>query len=84
MRAAVEILILSVAVFAAAFVTRRMFLWDVMPVSWDQEPPQNGTLEAAYFLLSVENLAGIVAALALGMIVVLLLRRRRRNRAQGA
>jgi len=84
MRAAVEILILSVAVFAAAFVTRRMFLWDVMPVSWDQEPPQNGALEAAYFLLSVENLAGIVAAIALGMIVVLFLRRRRHNRAQGA
>lgn len=83
MRAAVEILILSVAVFAAAFVTRRMFLWDVMPVSWDQEPPQNGALEAAYFLLSVENLAGIVAAIALATIVTLFLRRHFRNRVHG-
>ena len=83
MRAAVEILILSVAVFAAAFVTRRMFLWDVMPVSWDQEPPQSGALEAAYFLLSVENLAAIVAAIALAMIVTLWVRRRSRNRAHG-
>lgn len=83
MRAAVEILILSLAVFAAAFVTRRMFLWDVMPVSWDQEPPQNGALEAAYLLLSIENVAGIVAAIALAMAVTLWLRRRWRNRAHG-
>ena len=74
LRGVIELFILSAATFAAAFVTRRMLFWDVMPVSWDQEPPQNGALEAAYLLLSIENIAAVVAALALVAAGVLFIR----------
>ena len=77
LRAAIELLLLSVATFAAAFVTRRMLLWDVKPVSWDSEPPQNGALEAAYLLLSIENIAAVVATIALVAAAVLCIRRLR-------
>jgi len=82
LRAAIELFVFSLVTYAAAFVTRRMFLWDVKPVSWDQEPPQNGTLEAAFFLASIENIAAILAAIALTFTCVLLIRQRRRNRSQ--
>jgi len=82
LRATGEIFFLSVVTFAAAFVTRRMLFWDVMPVSWDQEPPQNGALEAAFLLLSIENVAAVVAAIALVSIGVLLVQRWRQNHAQ--
>ena len=81
MRASAEILLLSLVTFAAAFVTRFMFLWDIKPVSWDQEPPQNGALEIAFLLLSIENIAAVVAAIALGSMLVLWVRQRRQNRA---
>ena len=80
MRAAIEVFFLSLATYAAAFVTRRMFLWDVKPVSWDQEPPQNGTLEAAFLLASIENVAAILAAIALVFTCLLFIRRHRKNR----
>jgi hypothetical protein len=82
LRAAIELFVFSLVTFAAAFVTRRMFLWDVTPVSWDREPPQNGTLEAAFVLASIENVAAIVAAIALTFTCVLLVRQRRRDRSQ--
>lgn len=75
MRAAARLLLLSVVVFAAAFSARRVFFWDVKPVSWDQEPPQNGALEAAFLLLSIENVAAVVATITLAGIVALWLRR---------
>ena len=82
LRATGEIFVLSLTIFAAAFVTRRMLFWDVMPVSWDQEPPQNGALEAAFLLLSIENTAAVVAAIALVSAGVLMLRRWRQSHAQ--
>ena len=36
--AALKLFVLALAVFAVAFALRRAFLWDVAPVSWDQEP----------------------------------------------
>jgi len=62
---AIKLLFLSLATFAAAFVIRRTFFWDVMPVSWDQEPPPTSALETAFLLLSIENIAAVVAAIAL-------------------
>jgi hypothetical protein len=64
-RAALLLLVSSLAVFAVAFALRRAFFWDIKPVSWDNPPPQNGALEAAFLLLSIENVAAIVAAIAL-------------------
>jgi hypothetical protein len=34
-RAALELFFFGLVTFAAAFATRRMFLWNVQPVSWD-------------------------------------------------
>ena len=79
MRGALELFVLSVVTFAAAFTVRRMLLWDIMPVSWDQEPPQDGALEAAYLLLSIQNIATVVAAIALVAAGVLFFQRRRQS-----
>jgi hypothetical protein len=64
-RSAVRLLLLSLASFAVAFALRRIFFSDVKPVSWDETPPQTGALEAAFLLLSIENVAAVVAAIAL-------------------
>jgi hypothetical protein len=74
-------LLLSIVVFAAAFGTRRVFFWDVMPISWDHETPQNGALEMAFLLLSIENTAAVVAAIALAVVLALWLKQRWRARA---
>jgi hypothetical protein len=76
MRAAIKLLLLSLVTFAAAFVVRRTLFWDVTPISWDHEAPQGGALEMAFLLLSIENIAGVVAALALVSLVALWVRRR--------
>ena len=65
MRAAVKLLLLSLLAFAVAFVLRRMFFWNVMPISWDQEMPPTGELETAFLLLSVQNTAAVTAVIAL-------------------
>ena len=60
-----KVLVCSLVVFAVAFALRRAFLWDVMPVSWDQEPQSLCALGAAFLLRSIENIAIVVAAIAL-------------------
>jgi hypothetical protein len=69
-RSAARLLLLSLASFAVAFALRRAFFWDIRPVSWDEAPPQSGALEAAFLLLSIENVAGVVAAIAIVFIAV--------------
>jgi len=69
MRHAEYLLLLSLMVFAAAFALRRAFFWDVKPISWDYTPPQNGALEAAFLLLSIENIAAVVSAIAIVFII---------------
>jgi hypothetical protein len=80
--AVLKLFALAVIVFAVAFGLRRTFFWDVMPVSWDQEPQSLWALGAAFLLRSLENIAGVVAGLAL--IVAAALRVIRRRAAQGA
>jgi len=73
-RATVKLFVMSLAVFAVAFALRWSFFWDIKPVSWDSDPPQNGSLEAAFLLLSIENIAGVVAAIALIFATILWIR----------
>ena len=75
LRAACRLFVLSLVVFAAAFVLRREFLWDVMPVSWDQEPQSLWLLGAAFLLRSIENIASVVAAIVLAFVCTLALDR---------
>jgi hypothetical protein len=60
-----KLFVLAVIVFAVSFGLRRAFFWDVVPVSWDQEPQSLWALGAAFLLRSLENIAGVVAGLAL-------------------
>jgi hypothetical protein len=60
-----KLFVLAVIVFAVSFGLRRTFFWDVVPVSWDQEPQSLWALGAAFLLRSLENIAGVVAGLAL-------------------
>jgi len=65
MRAAVKLLFFSLLALVVAFALRRVFFWNVMPISWDQEMPGSGELEAAFLLLSVQNTAAVMAVIAL-------------------
>ncbi len=76
-RIALKLYILSVLVFAAAFAVRHAFFWDVTPVSWDQEPQSLWALGAAFLLRSLENIAAVVAGLALIVAFTLRVIRRR-------
>jgi hypothetical protein len=73
-RYVLHLLLLSLLSFAAAFALRRAFFWDIKPVSWTDTPPQNGALEAAFLLLTVENVAAVVAAIAAVFVVVMWVR----------
>jgi len=81
-RGAIKLFFLCLVTFAIAFGMRRMFFWDVRPVSWNQEPPQNGALEAAFLLLSIENIAAVVAVIALVFISAVWIHQRWRSRPQ--
>ena len=76
-RAALKLFIVALMVFAVTFGIRRALFWDVTPVSWDQEPQSLWALGAAFLLHSVENMAVVVAALALVVALVLWWRGRR-------
>jgi hypothetical protein len=65
-----HLLLLSLTVFIAAFALRRALFSGIKPVSFDYTPPQNGALEAAFLLLSIENLAAIVAVIAIVFVAV--------------
>ena len=62
---ALKLFVLALIVLAVAFGLRRTFFFDVMPVSWDQEPQSLWALGAAFLLRTLENLAVVVAVLAL-------------------
>ena len=81
-RYAIHLLLLSLASFAVAFALRRAFFWDIKPVSWDYTPPQNGALEAAFLLLSIENISAVVSAIAIVFVTMtwLMAHLRPRNR----
>lgn len=83
MRYALRLLVLSLVSFAVAFALRRAFFSDIKPVSWYDTPPQNGALEAAFLLLSIENIAAVVAAIALIFVVVTWIRAHWPARATG-
>jgi hypothetical protein len=80
MRSAIHLLLFSLASFAVALALRRAFFWDIKPVSWDYTPPQNGALEAAFLLVSIENVAAIVSIIAIVFMAVTWLRAHRRSR----
>jgi hypothetical protein len=75
MRATVILALVSLLTFAFAFATRHAFFADVTPLSWDQEPASTSAMLMAYLLLSIENVAAVVAVISLVADVVLRIRR---------
>ena len=64
MRAVIKLTLVGMATFAVAFAARRVFFWDVMPVSWTGDSSPTGALMAAYLLLSLENVGVGLATIA--------------------
>jgi hypothetical protein len=62
---ALKLFAFALIVLAVAFFLRWTFFWDVAPVSWEQEPQSLWALGAAFLLRTLENIAAVVAALAL-------------------
>jgi hypothetical protein len=75
MRSAVKLSFVGMIVFVIAFVLRWAFFFDVKPISWEDAPPPNGILQAAFLLLTIENVSAIAAALALIAAVTIWVRR---------
>lgn len=82
-RSVTYLLLLSMIVFASAFALRDAFFSDIKPVSWDDAPPQNGALEAAFLLLTIENAAAIISVIAIVIVVVAWWRRTLATRERG-
>ena len=78
MNAAWKILLLSVAVFAAAFGAERILVPDVVPVGFAQEPQPLWSLETAFVLRAIELMAAGVAAIALALMAGMWMKSRRR------
>jgi hypothetical protein len=76
-RSMLRLFVLALIVFGVALGLRRAFFFDVTPVSLDQDPTSLWALGSAFLLLSVENLAAVVAALSLIIAFTLWLRGRR-------
>lgn len=79
MRVAFKVLVLSIVVFAVAFAIRRTFLWEVMPVSWQQQAQSLWALGTAFLLRSIENLSAAVALITLAVAFALWIDRWRRG-----
>ena len=77
MRPALQLLILSLGVFIAAFALRWAFFWDVKPISAEEHTTATGALETAFLLLSIQNVAAVVSVIALAVVGALWLKERR-------
>jgi hypothetical protein len=78
-RTALKFFVLSLAVFGCAFAARRMFFWDVKPVSWAQDSQPVWALETAFLLRSIENLGLAVAVIMLVVALGMWINRRRQG-----
>jgi hypothetical protein len=65
MRSSLLLLLISIGVFAAAFVARMIFLPDVVPIASAEEAQSLWALEAAFLLRALENIAALSAVLVL-------------------
>lgn len=66
----------SIAICIALWLTVRLFLSDVAPTTWGEEPAPFWRLETAVLLVTLQWITGVVGLLAAGGVIVLQLRRR--------
>jgi hypothetical protein len=77
MRTAVRLLFGSLAVLFTTMLSLRIFFTDVKPIAWSEVAQSSIRLEAAFFLLIVENIAAFCFAVASIAMFVLWVRRNR-------
>jgi branched-subunit amino acid permease len=76
-----KILLLSAAVFAAAFGAERLLVPDVVPVAFAEETQSLWSLETAFVLRAIELMAAGVAVIALVIMLGALAKKLPRRRA---
>jgi hypothetical protein len=75
MRGLLIFLAASAAILAASLLTRHLFLADIVPVAWAEEPQALWAVEAAFLLRATEFVAIGTAIFAASGILVLSVRR---------
>jgi len=71
MTAALKLSVLGWMTFFIALIVRWAFFGDIKPLAADQSSPTAGALEAAFLLLSIQNVAAAVGIVALLVAVTL-------------
>ena len=66
----------SIAICIALWFAVRLFLSDVAPTTWGEEPAPFWRLETAVLLVTLQWITGVVGLLAAGGMIVLQLRQR--------
>lgn len=69
MKAAWKMFVLFSAVFAAAFGAERMFVPDIVPIAFAEEPQPLWSVGTAFVLRAIELMSGSVAVAALVLTV---------------
>jgi len=69
MNAGWKVFWLSLAIFGAALGAERLFVPDIVPIAFAEEPQAGWAVQLAFLLRSVELMAAIVAILALVLLL---------------
>jgi len=75
-KAGSKLLVLFVVVFAVAFGAERMFVPDIVPIAFVEQPQPQWAVQLAFPLRTIEWLAGSVAMISLAVMLAMLTRRR--------
>jgi len=68
--------VVSIAICIALWLAVRLFLSDVAPTTWGEEPAPFWRLETAVLLVTLQWITGVTGLLAAAAVVVLQFRRR--------
>jgi hypothetical protein len=75
-----KLFLLFAAIFALAFGAERMFLPDIVPIAFADEPQPLWAVETAFILRAIELMSGSVVVIALGLMLARHARVRFRHR----
>ena len=71
MKAGSKFFALFVVVFAAAFGAERMFVPDIVPIAFVEQPQPQWAVQLAFLLRTIEWLAGSVAIISLAVMLAM-------------
>ena len=71
MKAGSKFFALFVVVFAAAFGAERMFVPDIVPIAFAEQPQPQWAVQLAFLLRTIEWLAGSVAIISLAVMLAM-------------